>query len=138
MVILHFEFWPQEAKKPQKEPQEAFVGAINSVFWMKLNMTLKILALCILSLQSSWHFAFWILWGTKHPLNCLPISKNFGFWFIILQNGTTCKNFGKNVVILHFGFWPQEAKKGVFSSKKYKIQNANYFGMMECKMPKIL
>jgi hypothetical protein len=26
----------------------------------------------------------------------------------------------------------------VFSSKKYKIQNANYFGMMECKMPKIL
>jgi len=39
--------------------------------------------------------------------------KNFWFWFIILQNGTNtpCKIFGKKVVILHFGFWPQEGKK---------------------------
>jgi hypothetical protein len=26
--------------------------------------------------------------------------------------------------------------KGVFSFKKYKIQNVNYFGMVECKMLK--
>jgi hypothetical protein len=34
----------------------------------KLNMTLKFLAFCISSFQSSWHFAFCILWRTKHPL----------------------------------------------------------------------
>jgi hypothetical protein len=42
VVILHFGFWPQEAKKLQKEPQEALMRAINFAFWMKLNMTLKI------------------------------------------------------------------------------------------------
>jgi hypothetical protein len=40
-------------------------------------------------------------------------QTNFGFWPIILQNGTKrhAKFFGKKVSILHFGFWPQEAKK---------------------------
>jgi len=69
VVILHFGFWPQEKKKTKKEPQEALMRAINSAFWMELNMTLKILAFYISSLQSSWHFAFWILWGTKDPLS---------------------------------------------------------------------
>jgi hypothetical protein len=40
--------------------------------------------------------------------------KKFGFWFIILQNET--KHYArfltkKKVSILHFRFWPQEAKK---------------------------
>jgi len=58
VVILHFEFWPQEAKKPKKSPLEALMRTINSVFWMELNMTLKILAFCIPLFQNSWHFAF--------------------------------------------------------------------------------
>jgi hypothetical protein len=36
-------------KKNPKKPQEAFMRAINSVFWIELNITLKILAFCILS-----------------------------------------------------------------------------------------
>jgi len=39
LVILHFGFWPQEAKKKPKR-------AINSAFWIS-------------SFQSSWHFAFY-------------------------------------------------------------------------------
>ena len=42
-------------------------------------MTLKILAFYISSLQSSWHFAFWILWRTKYPLNTnesATVAKN--------------------------------------------------------------
>jgi hypothetical protein len=34
----------------------------NLVFWMKLNTPMKILAFCISSFQSSWYFAFCILW----------------------------------------------------------------------------
>jgi hypothetical protein len=46
-------------------------------------------------------------------------SKNFGFWSIILQNGTKhhAKIFGKKASILHFGFWSQEAKKKPKSQK---------------------
>jgi hypothetical protein len=63
-------FWilASRGQKTQKEPQEALMRTINSASWMELNMTLKILAICISSLQSSWHFAFYILWGTKHPI----------------------------------------------------------------------
>lgn len=42
--------------------------AINSVFWMELNMILKILAFCISSFQSSWYFVFCIPWRTKQAL----------------------------------------------------------------------
>jgi hypothetical protein len=47
VVILHFGFWPQKAKKNPKEPQEVLMRTINSAFWMKLNITLK-----------NYHFAF--------------------------------------------------------------------------------
>jgi hypothetical protein len=50
---------------------------------MKLNMTLKILPFYILSLKSSWHFAFWILWGTKHPLDVGDFEKKGGKNYII-------------------------------------------------------
>ena len=46
VVILCFEFWPQEVKKT-KEPQEALIRTINSAFWMELNITLKSLVFCI-------------------------------------------------------------------------------------------
>jgi len=59
VAILHFGFWSQEAKKSPNEPQEALMRAINSAFFMELNITLKILAFCIPSFQSSWHFAFY-------------------------------------------------------------------------------
>jgi hypothetical protein len=36
---------------------------------MELNTPMKILAFCISSFQSSWHFAFCIPWGTKHSLS---------------------------------------------------------------------
>jgi hypothetical protein len=75
MVILHFRFWPQEAKKNQKEFQEAFMRAINSAFWMELNMTLNILAFCISSLQNNCHFVFWILWELRPCL--VSVGKNF-------------------------------------------------------------
>jgi hypothetical protein len=38
---------------------------INSAFWVELNVTLKILVFYILSLQSSWHFTFWIVRGSS-------------------------------------------------------------------------
>jgi hypothetical protein len=41
----------------------------NLAFWIKLKSSIKILAFCILSFQSSCHFAFCISWGTKHSLN---------------------------------------------------------------------
>jgi len=59
-------FWILEAKK--KNPQKNLMRAINSVFWMELNMTLKILAFCIPSFQSNWYFVFCIFFGTKHPV----------------------------------------------------------------------
>ena len=62
------------ALKNLKWASRDFMRIINSAFWTELNMTLKILVLCISSLQSSWHFVFWILWETKHPLN------NLFFW----------------------------------------------------------
>jgi len=39
-------------KKTQKKPQ-VLIWAINSIFWMELNMTLKILVFYILSLEST-------------------------------------------------------------------------------------
>jgi len=62
----------------------------NSAFWMKVNMTLKILAFCISSLQSSWHFGFWILWGTKHPIVCC-VRIGISFAEIILVRETKAK-----------------------------------------------
>ena len=50
---------------------------INSALRMELNMTLKILAFCILSFQNSWHFAFSIICGTKHCVVVLPFFGNF-------------------------------------------------------------
>jgi hypothetical protein len=52
--MLHFGFWSQEAKK---KSQKAFTHPM------------KILAFCISSFQSSWHFTFCIPWETKHNLN---------------------------------------------------------------------
>jgi hypothetical protein len=45
--------------------------------------------------------------------------KNFRFWPSILQNETKhhAINFGKKIFILHFGFWPQEAKKSQKAKK---------------------
>jgi len=40
--ILNFGL--KRPKKNPKEPQEALMRAVNYVFWMELNMTLKILA----------------------------------------------------------------------------------------------
>jgi len=54
-------------KKISKEPLEALMRAINSAFWMKLNMTLKILAFYISSFQSSWYFAFYFLLELNTP-----------------------------------------------------------------------
>jgi len=79
MVILHFGFWPQEIKKAQKslkrpkKPKRASRGqmrAINSAFWMELNIILKILVFCIPSFQSSW-FLYFAFYG---KLNTLLIS----------------------------------------------------------------
>jgi hypothetical protein len=62
IVILHFGFWSQEAKKNQKslkrqkKPKRASRGhneGKNFAFWMELNITLKILAFCISSFQNS-------------------------------------------------------------------------------------
>jgi len=79
MVFLHFGFWTLEAKKSPKEPQEALMRAINSAFWMELNITLKILAFCIPSFQSSWHFAFCIF-----PLR--KITKQQDYYNITLRS----------------------------------------------------
>jgi len=51
-------------------------------------------------------------------------SNFFEFWFIILQNGTKhhANFFGKKVVILYFGFWPQEANsRGCHEGNKFCI-----------------
>jgi hypothetical protein len=72
-------------KKTPKWASRGFMTTVNSTFWMKLDMTLKILVFCISSLQSSWHFVFWILWGTKHPLCFLFVIK-FRFPFICWTN----------------------------------------------------
>jgi hypothetical protein len=60
-IILHFGFWPQEAKKAKK--QKALTHPMkNLAFWMELNKPMKILVFCISSFQSSWYFAFCIPW----------------------------------------------------------------------------
>jgi hypothetical protein len=73
VVILHFGFWSQEAKKSPKEPQEAIMRAINSAFWMELNTTLK-------KVVGILHFAFhvelnmpYVIIGSKQT--CLSIVK---------------------------------------------------------------
>jgi hypothetical protein len=47
---------PKKAKKSKRShpPHEKFA------FWIELNAPMKILAFCISSFQSSWHFAFCI------------------------------------------------------------------------------
>jgi len=47
-------------KKNPNEPQEVLMRSINYVFWMELNITLKILSFYIPSFHSSWHFVFYI------------------------------------------------------------------------------
>jgi hypothetical protein len=72
--------------------------------------------------------------------------KFFGFWSIILQNGTKhhIKFFGKKASILYFGFWPQEAKKlksphppyekfGMLDGTKHTYEN---FGILHFIIPK--
>jgi hypothetical protein len=54
-------------------------------------------------------------------------------WCLVLF----CKIIGQDLKI----FWVKWGTKAVFSSPwnaKYKMQNANYFGMMKCKMPKFV
>jgi hypothetical protein len=60
VCILH---WSQEGKKKAKKPSRT-----HEKFDIldELNTLMKILVFYILSFQSSWHFAFYILWGTKH------------------------------------------------------------------------
>jgi len=59
-------------------------------------------------------------------------SKKFGFWSIILQNGTKyhVNFFGKKVVIFHFGFWLQEAKKNPKMSLK-RLHDNNKFCILD-------
>jgi hypothetical protein len=46
-------------KRPKKKSQKALTHPMkNLAFWMELNTPMKILAFCISSFQSSWHFAF--------------------------------------------------------------------------------
>jgi hypothetical protein len=59
--ILYFGFWPQEAKKKPKSQKALTHPMKNLAFWMELNTPMKILAFCISSFQSSWHFVFCIL-----------------------------------------------------------------------------
>ena len=53
-------FWilASRGQKNPKEPHEALMKTINSVFFMELNITLKILTFCISLFQSSWYFIF--------------------------------------------------------------------------------
>jgi hypothetical protein len=62
---IHSPFWilASRGQKTLTHPMK------NLTFWMELNTPMKILAFCISSFQSSWHFAFCIPWGTKHSLN---------------------------------------------------------------------
>jgi hypothetical protein len=59
----------------------------NLAFWMELNTPMKILAFCISSFQSSWHFAFCIPWGTKHN-QCLwynyDINTSISHYYLAL------------------------------------------------------
>jgi hypothetical protein len=74
----------------------------NLAFWMELNTLMKILAFYILSFQNSWYFAFY--GGIKHNLSSLFHPKFFGFWPIILQNGT--KHHAKFLTkSIHSSFW---------------------------------
>jgi hypothetical protein len=67
----HSPFWilvSRDQKKPKS--QKALTHHMKKLaFWMELNTPMKILAFCISSFQSSWHFAFCIPWGTKHSLS---------------------------------------------------------------------
>jgi hypothetical protein len=83
--ILHFGFWPQEIKKKSKKTLTHPMK--NLTFWMELNTPIKFLAFCISSFQSSWHFAFCILWGTKHSLS------------INMKNGAILSNFMNEIMI---------------------------------------
>jgi hypothetical protein len=42
-------------KRPKKKPKALTHPMKNLVFWMELNTPIKILVVCILSFQSSWH-----------------------------------------------------------------------------------
>jgi hypothetical protein len=55
-------------KRPKKS-QKALTHLMKILtFWMELNTPMKILAFCISSFQSSWHFVFCIPRRTKHSL----------------------------------------------------------------------
>jgi hypothetical protein len=40
-----------------------------------LNISMKNLTFCISSFQSSWHFAFYVPWRTKHNLKLLRLRS---------------------------------------------------------------
>jgi hypothetical protein len=56
---IHSPFWIL-ASRGQKSQKALTHLMKNLVFWMELNTLMEILAFCILSFQSSWHFAFCI------------------------------------------------------------------------------
>jgi hypothetical protein len=87
-------------KKKTKKPKNPHSPHENLAFWMELNTPMKILAFCILSFQSSWHFTFCISW----PKNFL----GFGPLFCRMKLNTVQKFWQKGI---HSPFWPQERKK---------------------------
>jgi len=66
-------------KKPKRASKGSHEGNKNSAFWMELNMTLKILAFCIPSFQSSWHFTVCIFL----ELNTPEIKANFTICLLV-------------------------------------------------------
>jgi hypothetical protein len=52
------DFGIKRQKKKSKSQKALTHPMKNLAFWMELNTPMKILAFCILSFQSSWHFAF--------------------------------------------------------------------------------
>jgi hypothetical protein len=56
---IHSPFWILASSGQKKKSQKAITHPMkNLAFWMELNTPMKILAFCISSFQSSWHFAF--------------------------------------------------------------------------------
>jgi hypothetical protein len=67
---IHSSFWILASR--EKKSQKAIAHPMkNLAFWMELKTLMKILVFCISSFQCSWHFAFYIPWGTKHSLSFL-------------------------------------------------------------------
>jgi hypothetical protein len=71
---IHSPFWIL-ASRDKKKPKNPHPPVKNLTFWMELNTPMKILAFCISSFQSSWHFTFCISWEIKHSLTETMNSK---------------------------------------------------------------